>query len=88
MRHLALLVLAALATFPLSAHEHWREPRRVVVIEAPRCSPYDRWEERRWEDRWERRAWHRRHDCDEDRLYFRPRPLERPFKGRVELHLR
>lgn len=88
MRRLVLLALVVLAAFPLSAHDHWRGRRRVVVIEAPRCSPYGRWEDRRWEDRWERHAWHRRHDCDEDRIFFRPRPLEPPFVGRVELRLR
>jgi hypothetical protein len=88
MRSLVLLALATLAAFPLSAHDHWREPRRVVVLEAPRCAPYSRWEERRWDDRWERRAWHRRHDCEEDRIYVRPRPLERPFEGRMELRFR
>jgi hypothetical protein len=90
MRSLVLLALAALAAFPLSAHDHWRGPRRVVVIEAPRCAPYRHWDDRRCDDRWERRAWYRRHDCDDDRVIFRPlpRPLVAPFEGRVELRLR
>ncbi len=98
MRRLVLLALVALAAFPLSAHDHWRARRRVVVMEAPHCSPYGRWEEPRWEDRrweerryedrWERHAWHRRHDRDDDRVYIRPRPLEPPFEGRVELRFR
>jgi hypothetical protein len=88
MRSLVLLALATLAAFPLSAHDHWREPRRVVVIEAPRYAPHRYWDERRFDDRWERRAWIRRHDCDDDRLFFRPRPLAPPFEGRVELRLR
>jgi len=94
------LVLLALAALPLSAHEHWREPRRVVVVEAPRCAPQFRWEARhhydRWEDRrdgrWEHRGWYRWPDRDnrDDRVYLRPlpRPLDPPFGGRVELRFR
>ncbi|WLT31678.1 hypothetical protein [Geothrix sp. PMB-07] len=91
MRSLVLFALATLATLPLSAHGRcWQGPRRVVVIEAPRCSPYRHWDERRWEDRWERRAWHRHHDCDDDRIILRPlpRPLTPPFEGRVEFRIR
>ena len=34
MRHLALLALVAFAALPLSAHEHWRGPRRIRVVTA------------------------------------------------------
>lgn len=103
MRPLVLLALAALAAFPLSARDHGRRPRRVVIIEAPRCAPHSRWEDRRWNDRWhdrwERRARHHRHDCDDredrheredDRIMLRPlsRPLAPPFEGRMELRIR
>jgi hypothetical protein len=92
MKVLAQLALAALAAFPLSAHDAWRESRRVVV-EAPRCAPYPRWEVRhhhdRWDDRWEHRSHYHRQDWD-DRVFFRPlpRPLGPPFGGRLELHFR
>lgn len=82
MRRLVLLALVALAAFPLSAHGHWRRPRRVVVVEAP-CRPTRGWEYDRWEHR--DRGWYRRPACDDDRVYLRPvRPLEPPFQGRVE----
>jgi hypothetical protein len=96
MKALTLLALAALATLPLSAHDAWREPRRVVVMEAPRCAPYPRWEARhrqdRWDDHWERRGWYRRQDWSDrdDRVLLQslPRPLGPPFGGRVELRFR
>jgi hypothetical protein len=82
MRNLTLLALVALAAFPLSAHDHWREPRRVVVVETPRCAPYAGWEGHRWE----RQGWYRRHDCDDARVILRPLAL--PFQGRVDLRFR
>jgi len=91
MRRLVLLALVTLVAFPLSAHDHWRGPRRVVVIEAPRCAPYRHWDAHRWDDRWEHRAWMRRHDCDEDDRVLLgplPRPLEPPFRGHLELRIR
>lgn len=101
MRHLALLTLVALAAYPLSAHDHWRGPRRFVVVESPRCAPYRGWEERRWEarhwddrwdDRWDRHERYERYphdDCGEGRVVFRPlRPLDPPFEGRVVLRFR
>jgi hypothetical protein len=89
MKALVLLALSTLAALPLSAHEHWREPHRLVV-EAPRCAPYPRWEagyrHDRWDSRWEHRGWYRQHDWD-DRVFPGPlpRPLGPPFVGRVEL---
>ena len=93
MQRLVLLALVALAAFPLSAHDHWRRPGRVVVVEGPRCAAGHRWDERYWDDRrderWEHRGWVRRHDCDDDRIYLPlPRPLLPPFRGRVELRFR
>ena len=91
MRNLILLALVALAV-PLSAHDHWRDHRPVVVVETP-WRPAHRFDERRWDDRWEaprweRHAWARRHDC-EDRLVFRPRPRPlAPYRERVELWVR
>jgi hypothetical protein len=98
MRRLVLLALVALVAFPLSAHDHWRGSRRVVV-EAP-CRPRHRWDEDRWErrdsDRYCERSWYRHSDryddCDGDRVVFGPLPLPRPlappFQGRVELRFR
>ncbi len=91
MRRLSLLVLVALAAIPVSAHDHWRDSRRVVVVAEPRFAPYPHWEGRRWDDRWDRHGYVRRHDCD-DRVILRPLPLPRPlvppFRGLVELRLR
>ncbi len=98
MRSLALLALAALATLPLTAHDHWRDRRPVAVVEES-CRPAYRWEtrryeDRRWDDRWERPHHHGRHArryvCDEDRVVLRPLPrfLPPPILGRVELHFR
>ncbi|WP_306590779.1 hypothetical protein [Geothrix sp. 21YS21S-4] len=84
MRRLALLALATLAAFPLSAHGRWERRRPVVMVEP--CRPYPRWEARRW-DRCEP------YDCAPDRVVLRPlppppcRPLV-PFRGRVELWIR
>ena len=100
MRSLILLVLAALAAFPMAAHEHGREPRRFVV-ERPRCTPYPRWEardrddrgwgNRHWDERWEHRRWASRYNCDDDRLVLGPLPLPRPllppFHGRVVIRI-
>jgi hypothetical protein len=93
MRSLVLLTLVALAAIPLSAHDHWRSPRRVVVVAESHYAPYHRWDDRRWDhDRWERRSYDHRYDCDDDRVILRPLPLPRPlappFPGRVELWLR
>jgi hypothetical protein len=93
MRSLVLLALAALAAFPLSAHDHWRGPRRVMVVEAPRCAPYQGWGDRRWEhERWEHRGYYQRYACDDDRVILGPLPLPRPlappFLGRMELRIR
>lgn len=96
MRRLILLALVALAAFPLSAHGRWRGPRRVVVYGDSCRGSYHRWEGRTWsDDRWERRdrMRHRRHGCEEDRvflgpLYPPPPPLPPPFQGRVELWIR
>lgn len=98
MRSLALLALVTLATLPLSAHDHWRDRRRPVVVAEASCRPAHRWEarrydDRRWDDRWERRAYYgpsaRRYDCDDDRIVLRPLPrlLAPPFVGRVELRI-
>jgi hypothetical protein len=86
MRSLSLLALLALAAFPLSARDHWREVRPVVVVETSRCAPYHRWEDRRWEDRWEHHGWYRRHGCDDARILLRP--LVPPFPGRVDFRFR
>jgi hypothetical protein len=86
MRSLALIALVTLAAFPLSAHDHWREPRRAVVAEAPRCAPSVGWEGHSWENRWERHGWYRRHDRDDARVILRPVAL--PFQGRVDLRFR
>ena len=92
MKVLVQLALAALAAFPLSAHDAWCESRRVVV-EAPRCAPYPRWEARhrhdRWDDRWEHRGHYHRQDWN-DRVPCAPlpRPLDPPFGGRLEPHFR
>jgi hypothetical protein len=96
MRRLVLLTLVTLAAFPLSAHDHWHGPRRVMVVEAPRCAPSRGWEDSRWDNRYERR-YERRHDhggwvhrdCDEDRVILRPmpRPLYPPFEGHVVIRL-
>lgn len=98
MRSLVLLALAVLATLPLSAHEHGRGPRRVVVVERPHCAPQPRWEVRHWDDRrwddrrddrWERRRAYSRYDCDDDRIVLGlPRPLLPPLRGRVVIRLR
>ena len=96
MRRLVLLALVALVAVPLSAHDHWRGPRRVVEDS---YSPHYRGEGRRWDDgRWERRAYERRYDrryerrydCDDERMVLRPlpHPLALPFPGRVELWIR
>ncbi|WP_243325016.1 hypothetical protein [Geothrix sp. SG200] len=100
MRRLALLALATLAAFPLSAHSPWRRPsRRVVIVERDACrDSYRRWDD----DRWERRGDcpetyvrpYRDEDCDEGRVVLRPlprplpRPLAAPFQARVELWFR
>jgi len=100
MRSLVLLALATLAALPLSAHEHGRGPRRVVVVERPYGAPSPRWEARHWDDRrwddrydgrWERRRAYGRYDCDDDRIVLGlplPRPLLPPLRGRVVIHLR
>jgi len=87
MRHLVLVAFTALMAVPLSAHDHWRGPHRVVVVEAPRYAPLRHWEERRFDDRWERQYWRHRHDCDDALVTLRPlpRPLAPPFEGRMEL---
>jgi len=89
MRSLLLLALVALATLPLSAHDHGRG-RRMVVIESPGWDRHPRWEARHWEDWRARQAWRRHHDCEDGRTHYRvhPRPLERPFGGRLELRFR
>ena len=79
MRSFALLALVTLAALPLSAHDHWRDRRPVMVVRES-CRPADRWEERRWDDRWERRnnsrsygrSYDRRYDCDD----YRPRDCD------------
>lgn len=85
MRRLALLALAALASFPLSAHGRWHRPRRVVVIESRPV--FRAWDEDRWIDRDRYRD-----DCEAPRVIYRPlpRPLPPapPFRGRVELWIR
>jgi hypothetical protein len=97
MRPLLSLALVALAAFPLSAHGHWRRPRRVVVVQEDACrDAYRRWDGDRWErrapsyDRGYYRDDDRRYDCDDDRVVLRPlpRPLAPPFQARVELWLR
>jgi hypothetical protein len=99
MRRLALLALVALAAFPLSAHDHGRGPRRVVVVEDG-CRPWRRWDDDRWERRhagWYRDGWYRRpvrYDddaCDGGLVVLGPlppRPLDPPFRARVELRFR
>ena len=89
MRRLVLLALVALAAFPLSAHDHWRRPGRVVVVEGPRCAAGHRWDERYWDDRWEHRGHYHRQDWN-DRVPCAPlpRPLDPPFGGRLEPHFR
>ncbi len=93
MRRLVLLALVALVAVPLSAHDHWRHPRRVVITDAHR--PHYRGEARRWdEDHWERsrypRRYNHRYDCGDDRVILRPlpHPPALPFQGRVELWIR
>jgi hypothetical protein len=92
MRSLVLLALVTLAAFPLSAHDHGYGPRRVVVVEAPRCAPRHAWEEHRWDHRYDHRhgyyehddyrydhhVWPH-HDCDGDRVVFRALPMPRPL---------
>lgn len=94
MRSLVLLALVTLAALPLSARDHGRDRRAVVVVRES-CRPSHRWEarhydDRRWDDRWERHAYYgrhaRRHDCDDDRVFLRP--LAPPFAGRVVLRFR
>lgn len=97
MRRLALLALATLAAFPLSAHNPWRRPRRVVIVERDACrDSYRPWEDGRWERRGDYypEAYarpYRDEDCDEGRVILRPlprplpRPLAPPFQARVEL---
>jgi hypothetical protein len=95
MRSLTLLALTAIVALPLSAHDHWRDRRPVIMVEDS-CRPDYRWaargdEDRRWDDRWERSGYSRhqarRYDCDEDHFVLRPRPrrLAPPFEGRVVL---
>ncbi|GLH67736.1 hypothetical protein [Geothrix edaphica] len=102
MRRLALLALATLAAFPLSAHSPWHRRPRWVVVERDACrDTYRRWDG----DRWERRdrddgcypgaysgyvRSYRDDDCGEGRVVLRPlpRPLAPPFQARVELWLR
>jgi hypothetical protein len=88
MRTLTLLALTVLAALPLSAHDHCRDHRSVVVLEP--CRPFPCGEARRWDDHWEHRAYPRRYRRDEGRicLYPLPRPLMPPFEGRLLLHLR
>jgi hypothetical protein len=94
MRSLILLALVALAAIPVSAHDHGRDRRPVVVVESYR--PARRWEARRREapyrcNRWERHSHYRlhdrRYDCDDARILLRPlpRPLAPPLLGRLEL---
>jgi len=101
MRSFALLALVTLAALPLSAHDHWRDRRPVMVVRES-CRPADRWEERRGDDRWERHGYYRSYDrrydgddyrsrdCDDARVILRPllRPLAPPFEGRVVLRFR
>jgi hypothetical protein len=96
MRRLSLLALVALVAFPLSAHDHWRGSRPVLVVAGPRCAPHG-WVERRWEhERWDRRGDDHRYvhgyGCEEGRIILGPPLLPRllapPFLGRVELRLR
>ena len=81
MRRLAFLAFVALAAFPLSAHDHWREPRRVVVFTEPRFVPCRPWEGRRWDVcRNHYAVWPR--GCADARLVLRPIPP--PFRARVD----
>ena len=48
---LALLSLATLAAFPLSAHGRWHGPRRVVVEREVCRDTYRRGDDDRWDDR-------------------------------------
>ena len=86
MRSLVLLALTALAALPLSAHEHWRCPGRMVAIEAPR--PVYRYENReRWEHR-ERRDWHRGYACEEGRFQVRHGFSAPPFGLGLDIRIR
>jgi hypothetical protein len=79
MRRLSLLALVALAALPLSAHDHWRDSHRVVVVAEPRFAPCRPWKARRWE----RQGYVRRRDCGRVSLWPLP-----PFQGGVELGFR
>jgi hypothetical protein len=85
MRHPSLLALIALSAISLSAHDHWRDPRRVTVIAESRCAPYRHWEGPRWEERWVRHDFDPRHGC-EDRVLLRP--LGPHMRERMELRFR
>jgi|GEM_PF-2930524 hypothetical protein len=85
MRHPSLFALIALSAISLSAHDHWRDSRRMAVIAGSRCVPYRHWEGRRGEDRWMGHGYVRHHDFD-DRIILRP--LDPPFRERVELRFR
>ena len=75
MRHFSPLALIALSAIPLSAHDHWRDPR---------CVLNRHWEGRR-EERWVGHDHVRRHDLD-DRVILRS--LDPPFRRQVELRFR
>jgi len=82
MRHPSLFALIALSAISLSAHDHWRDPRRVTVVAESHCAPYHHWEGRRWEERWERHGYVSRHGWD-DRVLLQP--LGPAMRERVEL---
>ncbi len=75
MRHLSLLALITLAAIPLSAHDHWRDSRRIVVVTEPRFAPCRPWEGRRWTDRWEHPGYVHRYDCGGQDFSHCPGPL-------------
>jgi len=88
MRRLSLLALITLAAIPLSAHDHWRDSRHIVVVMEPHFAPCRPWGGRHWDDRWERPGYVHRYDCGGRALLPLPRPLDLPFQGRVELRFR